>query len=591
MTQTPSTGNDQTKPLSGLTRLYRLDFLLICLFLTLVVSEIILRTKLNYPASLLDPLSFAHSFVERDLFFIVIGFTMLLLAGYLFINISLCLAPLMPGEWRKRLTSIGTISGGCWILCGLAGYPLIIAWNTTTSSEQFLFALFILLSIEIFLSALLAYWMSILIRQIRIYRIMALLAISGPILACLRSTTWLLNGILLSGSGWYVVAGILDLLALLGQSIWLLWLLRLGFWFFRHHNDPRQATQSQQREKVEKLNRRAFFTWGAKIGGSLAGGGIALAYTGWKATNTPILESDDVPTVPSTIGSLYHLLMLTFLHIFPVRSISQMQNEPTTPSPLPPGNVLEEVDASGVPSQLVYATGASKKAVILLIHSGAFTAPLTDAYRQLAAKLSQITGASVLLPEYRLTPDHPFPAGLQDCVTAYRWLREQGASQIVIMGDSAGGNLTLATALSLRDDGDMLPAALIAIGAATDLTMSGETHTTNAAVDPLLANGLAKDAFAVYTGNGTVDLRNPLVSPLYADVTGLPPTLFQVGTQEILLSDSTRMAQRMQQARIDVKLQIWPGMWHVWHLTGDTLPEARLAVQHIATYIRQHLYK
>lgn len=150
--------------------------------------------------------------------------------------------------------------------------------------------------------------------------------------------------------------------------------------------------------------------------------------------------------------------------------------------------------------------------------------------------------------------------------TAYRWLRSQGvaASHIVIAGESAGGNLTLATALALRESGDELPAALIAMSPATDMAMTGETYQTKALVDPILGSELPQDAFALYTNHGATDLRNPLVSPLYANVQGLPPTLLQVGTQEVLLSDATRMADRLKVAGVEVKLEIWPGMWHAF---------------------------
>ena len=147
----------------------------------------------------------------------------------------------------------------------------------------------------------------------------------------------------------------------------------------------------------------------------------------------------------------------------------------------------------------------------------------------------------------------------------------------------------LTTALALREGGDALPAALVALSPATDMAMTGVTYQTKAFVDPILGSGLPQDAFALYTNHGATDPRNPLVSPLYANVQGLPPTLLQVGTQEVLLSDSTRMAARLKAAGVEVKLEVWPGMFHGFSAGSDFIPEVRLATQHIVKFMRQHL--
>ncbi|HEX9413609.1 MAG TPA: alpha/beta hydrolase, partial [Ktedonobacterales bacterium] len=188
-------------------------------------------------------------------------------------------------------------------------------------------------------------------------------------------------------------------------------------------------------------------------------------------------------------------------------------------------------------------------------------------------------------------PEHPFPAALNDCVTAYRWLRKQGvaASHIVIAGESAGGNLTLATAVALGESGDELPAALVAISATIDMAMTGESFRTRALVDASPGSGFAQDVFAIYTSHGATDPRNPLVSPLYANVHGFPPTLLQVGTQEMFLSDATRMADRLKAAGVEVKLEIWPGMFHAFTVGPDIIPEARLAERHVTKFMRHHL--
>ncbi len=263
---------------------------------------------------------------------------------------------------------------------------------------------------------------------------------------------------------------------------------------------------------------------------------------------------------------------------------------------MPPGIFFENVTAAGVRAQSIWAPGAMKSHVILYLHGGGWVIGLTDSARIYAAALSQATGACVLLPDYRLAPEHPFPASLDDCVATYHWLLHQGvaASHIVIIGGSAGGNLALAMVLALRDHNDPLPAALVLISPITDLTMSGETYQTKASVDPSTVDFL-RNAFAAYTGNGATNVRNPLVSPIYADVHGLPPTLIQVGTQEMLLSDSTRMAARLREALVEVTLEVWPGMWHVFPTSitfpfvGDIFPEGWMALQHITKHVHRHL--
>jgi acetyl esterase/lipase len=316
------------------------------------------------------------------------------------------------------------------------------------------------------------------------------------------------------------------------------------------------------------------------------------ARTGLTIASSPDLEGDDIPSEPSFTGTLYYLIAMIYLKfVNPIHTVAQQLAMPPSKTPLPPGVSLEQVDASGVPAQLIIATGAVKSRWILYLHGGGWAQAGTDDNRAFVARLAQATGASALYPDYRLTPKHPFPAGLNDCVTAYRWLRSQGvaASHIVIAGESAGGNLTLATALALRESGDELPAALIAMSPATDMAMTGETYQTKALVDPILGSGLPQDAFALYTNHGATDPRNPLVSRLYANVQGLPPTLLQVGTQEVLLSDSTRMADRLKAAGVKVKLEIWPGMFHAFTGGPDFIPEMRLATHHVVKFMRQHL--
>lgn len=307
----------------------------------------------------------------------------------------------------------------------------------------------------------------------------------------------------------------------------------------------------------------------------------------------PNLEGDDVPSEPSFLGTLSYLAAWVYLKIFnPVHTIAD-QKRVLAPAamPLPPGVTLEHVDAGGVPAERIVAPGAGDRRWIFYIHGGGWAAGINDNIRSFVSELSRATGASGLLPDYRLTPEHPFPAGLNDCVTAYRWLLSQGvpASHIVMAGESAGAHLVLTTVLALRDGGDALPAALVVMSPATDMAMTGETFKSKAFADPILGSGLALDAFALYTNHGATDPRNPLVSPLYADVHGMPPTLLQVGTQEVLLSDSTRMAERLKAAGVETKLEIWPGMLHAFAAGSDFIPEGRLAAKHTVKFIQKHL--
>jgi acetyl esterase/lipase len=196
-------------------------------------------------------------------------------------------------------------------------------------------------------------------------------------------------------------------------------------------------------------------------------------------------------------------------------------------------------------------------------------------------------GCRALAVDYRLAPEHPFPAALEDCLGAYRWLLK-GVSlprNLVIAGDSAGGNLTLATLLSLRDAGDPLPTAAVCLSPATDLEGTGESFWTKR--DPVQTPGFVL-AMVRHYANG-LDLRTPLVSPHYADLRGLPPLLIHAGGDEMLLSDATRLADKARAAGVEVNLEVWPRMWHVWHLLAPSLPEARQAIDAICAFVRGRL--
>mgnify|MGYP001818785622 CR=1 FL=1 len=228
--------------------------------------------------------------------------------------------------------------------------------------------------------------------------------------------------------------------------------------------------------------------------------------------------------------------------------------------------------------------------VLLYLHGGAYLVGSCRTHRQLVSHIARAAGVNALVPEYRLAPEHPFPAAIDDAVGIYRTLLDDGydAADIFIAGDSAGGGLTMATLLSLRHAALPMPAAVVLLSPFLDITASGESATTRAAQDPWFD---ARDVHIVadnYCGEG-VDPRDPLVSPVFANVAGLPPTFIQVGDDEILLSDSTRLAENMQAAGLDVEIEIWPGMWHVFQLFIGKMPESRRAVRRIGAYLQARM--
>jgi acetyl esterase/lipase len=252
-------------------------------------------------------------------------------------------------------------------------------------------------------------------------------------------------------------------------------------------------------------------------------------------------------------------------------------------------------EAAGVPCEWLLAAGADPDRRLLYIHGGGWTAGGLDSHRPLSARISAATGCAVLAIDYRLAPEHPFPAGLDDCVAAWRWLREHGpngaapARSAFVAGDSAGGNLTLALLLALKQRALPLPNAAIPISAATDFLATGESYRTRAERDPILNMGPEgiRTLGLVYL-QGFASPEDPLASPLYGDLQGLPPLLIQVGDAEVLLDDSTRVAEKARAAGVDVTLEVWPEMPHVWHAFAPFLPEATRAIEQIGAFVLEH---
>lgn len=244
------------------------------------------------------------------------------------------------------------------------------------------------------------------------------------------------------------------------------------------------------------------------------------------------------------------------------------------------------VSANGVPGEWVIPAGAGTERVVYYLHGGAYNAGSTRSHRALAANIAAAARARALVIDYRLAPEHPYPAALEDAIAAYQWLLEKNipTKNIVVAGDSAGGGLTIALLVALRERGLPLPAAAVVMSPWTDLTASGESWQNNAHQDYLINARRLKEAARLYLQNAQP--HEPLASPLYADLQGLPPLLIQVGSEEILLSDSTRLAENARRAGVEVTLEVWEGMQHVWHFAANILPEARQAIEKIGQFIR-----
>jgi monoterpene epsilon-lactone hydrolase len=253
---------------------------------------------------------------------------------------------------------------------------------------------------------------------------------------------------------------------------------------------------------------------------------------------------------------------------------------------VPRGVCLQTVSANGVPADWLEPDNAIPGRVILYLHGGAYVICSPTTHRGLAGNIAVASRARLLLIDYRLAPEHPFPAALDDALAAYRWLLGKGylPEHIAIGGDSAGGGLTLATTLSLRDSHENMPAALFLLSPWTDLTFSGESIHTRADRDPLLE--VNDDGWLVKIYANGNPLTHPYISPLFADLQGLPPTCIQVGTEEILYDDSTRLEQKAHLAGVNVTLETWPGMWHVFQAFAPYVPESQQAIEKIGEFIR-----
>jgi len=248
----------------------------------------------------------------------------------------------------------------------------------------------------------------------------------------------------------------------------------------------------------------------------------------------------------------------------------------------------QTVDAGGVPAEWITTPEAAAERAIYYLHGGGYVMGSINTHREMISRIARAAGARVLAIDYRLAPENPFPAAVEDCTAAYRWLLSTGAdpARLVIAGDSAGGGLTVATLVALKDAGEPLPAAAVCLSPWVDLELLGESMTTKAEVDPLVQRDVGVQWTKAYLGDAHP--RTPLATPLYADLTGLPPLLIQVGTEESLLDDAKRLAERAKSAGVDVALEVWDDMIHVWQFFASMLPEGQQAIDRIGEFIRKH---
>lgn len=256
---------------------------------------------------------------------------------------------------------------------------------------------------------------------------------------------------------------------------------------------------------------------------------------------------------------------------------------------MPPKVDIQSVSIGDMYAEWIRPHGAGQDCVILYLHGGGYTMGSCNTHRSLASWISAVSQVPALLIDYRLAPENPYPAALDDTIKAFHYLLDQGIrpEKIVIGGDSAGGGLAVAGTLFLRDKKEKLPGGIICISPWADLTMSGETMTTCSKTDPFITRKTSILHASWYVGE--YDPKLLLISPIFADLSGFPPIFIQVGEYEVLQSDAVRLSKTASQAGVDVTLEIWDGMWHVWHMLVGCMPESRRAIDKIGVFIRKCL--
>jgi acetyl esterase/lipase len=261
----------------------------------------------------------------------------------------------------------------------------------------------------------------------------------------------------------------------------------------------------------------------------------------------------------------------------------------TAAAPPPENATVERIEVGGVPAEWTDANGVERDAAFVYLHGGGYIMGNLDSHRNLVANLSRAAGIRALSVDYSLAPENRFPRAVEDAVAAVQYVHAQGIApgRVVVAGDSAGGGLTAATLIALRDRGIPLPAAGVLISPWLDLTQSGSTMDSLADADPMVSRQLLDLCTRCYVGDG--DPRAPLASPLFADLSGLPPLLIHVGTAETLLDDARRFDAAARKAGVDATLEEWDEMIHVWHTFAGLLPEAQQAIDRIGAFVKERL--
>jgi acetyl esterase/lipase len=249
---------------------------------------------------------------------------------------------------------------------------------------------------------------------------------------------------------------------------------------------------------------------------------------------------------------------------------------------------VETITVVGRNAEWLRAPGVQAGRALLYLHGGGYVIGSPNTHRALAGEISRAAQTAVLLIDYRLAPEHPFPAAVEDGVAAYQWLLGQNLSpaQIAIAGDSAGGGLTVATLLSARDHGLPMPRAAVCISPWTDMTCSNPSYTTRAAADPMVTMSSITQMANFYLHGA--DPHHPLASPNYADLRGLPPLLIHVGSDEVLLDDAITLDAKAKAAGVESILEVWDDMIHVWHAFHPMLPEGKQGIERVGAFLRTH---
>jgi acetyl esterase/lipase len=254
--------------------------------------------------------------------------------------------------------------------------------------------------------------------------------------------------------------------------------------------------------------------------------------------------------------------------------------------PPPRGTEVTTIDAGGMKAECIATPSSRPDRYILHLHGGAYLIGFPALFRDFTWRIAAAARARVLCIDYRLAPEHPFPAAIEDATAAYRWLLAEGAKprQMAFIGDSSGGGLALASLMRLRDEGAALPAAAVLLSPWTDLALTGQSLCTYGPSDPMIPVELMPAAVKLYLAGA--DARSPAASPLYGDPASLPPCLIQVGSEEALRDDSVRMAERLKAAGCEVEIELWPRMFHVWQMFARIVPEARAAIARIGEFLQ-----